>query len=72
MTQILHDRAQLADGFKGFAPTANLATTLDWTSTLTARLESNPIHVRRKLFRRVIRLGALKPGWLSIEIDGRR
>ena len=69
LTQILHDRAQLADWIQKFAPAANLATALDRTSILMTRLRTDPIEARRELVRKLVRRISLKPGWLTIEID---
>ena len=69
LTQILHDRAQLADWIQKFAPTANLVTALDRSSILMTRLRTDPIEARRELIRKLVRRVSLKPGWLTIEMD---
>ena len=69
LTQILHDRAQLADWIQKFAPTANLATALYRSSILMTRLKTDPIEARRELVRQA-RQARLPETWLAHHRDG--
>lgn len=69
LTQILHDRAQLADWTQKFAPNANLAGAHERSNDLITRLRTDPIDTRREFIRKLVSRITLRPGWLSIEID---